>query len=183
MALEYISYIKTEKLFASWQVIQAIKESLQLEIKAMETKNAMATAEEYIDTLTMGNKVAGDMPHSSKISDATCDIAASYRQVMRRDYINAYNQITDEKYCIDLVDDKLGLAFRRLSPAQQKILKLFYWEKKTWAEVLTVLKEEKHFLSKNQAQSQRRIGIEKMTSISMITTEMYDRVIKLVEVE
>lgn len=182
MAVEYISYIQTENLIRAWPTIQGIKESLQIELKALEVKSS-DEEDDYIYTQVMGNKVLSDIPPSGKISDSTGNIAASYLQVINRDYYSTLEAIKKEKFCIELVDDKLDIAFRRLSLVQQNILKLFYLEKKIWAEVLDELKKEKCFYSKQQAQAQRRYAIEKMQSISKITVDAYLQVMKLVEVE
>lgn len=182
MAVGYISYIQTENLIRAWPTIQGIKESLSIELKALESKNS-DEKDDYILTQAIGNKVVSDIPPSGKISDTTGDIAASYLQVIERDYYSTLEAIKKEKFCIELVDDKLNIAYRRLSLVQQKILKLFYLENKTWAEVLEELKKEKHFFSKQQAQFQRRDGIYKIQTISKITVETYVSVMKLVEVE
>lgn len=182
MAVEYISYIQTENLFKAWPTIQGIKESLTLELKALVLKNS-DEKDDYILTQVMGNKVLSDIPPSGKISDTTGDTAASYLQVIERDYCSTLEAIKKEKFCIELVDDKLNIAFRRLSQIQQKILKLFYLDNKTWAEVLEELRKEKYFFSKDQAQQHRRRAIEKLQSISKITVETYVSVMKLVEVE
>lgn len=182
MAVEYISYIQTENLIRAWPTIQGIKESLSIELKALESKNS-DEKDDYILTQAIGNKVVSDIPPSGKISDTTGDIAASYLQVIEHDYYITLESIKKEKFCIELVDDKLNIAYRRLSLVQQKILKLFYLEKKIWAEVLDELKKEKCFYSKQQAQAQRRYAIEKVQTISKITVETYVSVMKLVEVE
>lgn len=182
MAQEYISYMQTENLFKAWPTIQGIKESLSLELKALEVRNSKEK-DDYILTQVMGNKVISDIPPSGKISDTTGDIAASYQQVINRDYYNTLEAIKKEKFCIELVDDKLDIAFRRLTPIQQKILRSFYLDNKIWSEVLEELKKEKCFLTKDQAQKYRRRSLEKVQSISKITVDSYLQVMRLVEVE
>ncbi|MDR7856047.1 hypothetical protein [Tissierella sp.] len=182
MAVEYISYIQTENLFKSWPTIQGIKESLSLELKALEVKSS-EEIDDYIYTQVVGNKVLSDTPPSGKISDSTGNTSTSYHQVVNRDYYSTLEAIKKEKFCIELVDDKLEIAYRRLNLLQQKILRLFYLEKKVWAEVVEELNKEKYFLSKQQAQCQRRESIYKIQSISKITVETYMQVMRLVEVE
>ena len=182
MGLEYISYIQTEEIFKAWPTIQGIKESLALELKVLDTASS-DEKDEYIYTQVVGNKVISDIPPTGKISDTTGDTATNYMKVINRDYYNTLEAIKKDKFYIELVDDKLNIGFKRLSPMQQQLLKLFYWEKKTWAEVLEELKKDKHFVSKHQAQVQRRCGIEKLQSISKITVEAYLKVMELVEVE
>ncbi|OZV12314.1 hypothetical protein CIW83_09450 [Tissierella sp. P1] len=183
MAVEYISYIQTENLIKVWPTIQGIKESLDRELSLYEYTNKIGSANSYIYTKVIGNKVISDIPPSGKISDTTGDTAVNIENMWDKDMKSIKNSLLEEKFCIDLIDDKLNIAFRRLSQMQQKILKLFYLDNKTWAEVLEELKVEKYFLSKQQAQFQRRNGIYKVQSISKITVESYLQVMKLVEVE
>ncbi len=181
MAVEYISYLQIEKLFTQWPVIQGMKESLQLEIDAIEKKQALATKEEYIDTLSVGNKVLTGTPPPSKTTDKTGEVAANYPQIMTSDYNSTINKIMEEKFYIGLVDDKLDIAFKKISTMQQQLLKLFYWENKTWAEVVDELRQTECYLSKYQAQIQRQHGIERMKNISKITTKAYDYVMDMME--
>ncbi|MGJ0847441.1 hypothetical protein ACR77J_12190 [Tissierella praeacuta] len=183
MAVEYISYIQTENLFKAWPTIQGIKESLGRELSFYKYTDKMGSADDYIYTKVIGNKVLSDTPPSGKISDSTGNTAVNIENMWNEDMQSIKKRLMEEKFCIDLVNDKLEIAYRRLSLIQQKILKLFYLDNKTWAEVLEELKVEKYFLSKQQAQLQRRNGIYKIQSISKITVETYVSVIKLVEVE
>jgi|GEM_PF-2333800 len=182
MSLEYISYIQTEKLFKAWPTIQGIKESLELELKTL-TMASSEEKDEYIYTKIVGNKVISDIPPTGKISDTTGEIATKYVSIIEQDYYETLETIKKDKFYIELVDDKMNIAFRRLNPTQQQLLKLFYWERKTWAEVLEELKKEKHFMSKHQAQTQRRLSLEKLQKISKITVDMYEYVMNLLEVE
>lgn len=183
MAVEYISYIQTEDLLKVWSTIQGIKESLDRELSLYKYTSKMGSADDYIYTKVIGNKVLSDTPPLGKISDNTGNTAINIENMWNEDMRSIKKRLMEEKFCIDLVNDKLEIAYRRLSLIQQKILKLFYLENKTWAEVLEELKAEKYFFSKQQAQLQRRNGIYKIQSISKITVETYVSVIKLVEVE
>lgn len=183
MAVEYISYIQTENLFKNWNTLLGVKESLALDIRTLVATPMQEEIDDYIYTAVVGNKVLTDTPPSGKISDITGSVAANYQQVIERGYLGTLESVKKEKFCIELVDDKLNIAFRRLNLMQQQLLKLFYWENKTWAEVLDKLKEDKHFITKHQAQSQRRNSIEKMQITSKINVEMYLFVMRLVEVE
>lgn len=184
MAIEYVSYIQTENLLRAWPTIQGVKESLALEIQALGNGVNKEEEDDYIYTQVVGNKVLDDIPPSKgKTSDTTGNISASYKQVMKRDYYSTLRAIRKDKFCIELVDDKLGIAFRRLSFTERRILELFYLDSKTWAEVLEELKKERNFMSRQKAQFQRRKAIERVQSISKITVGMYLQVMNLVEVE
>lgn len=182
MAQEYISYIQTENLLRNWTTIQGMKESLQIELTKLEKTNAEGK-DEYILSQVLGNRVLSDTPPSGKISDTTGNVATSYKKILNQDYYTTLEEIRKDKYYVDIVDDKLNIAFKRLPRTQGRILKLFYLECKTWAEVLDELKSDKCYFTKQQAQRRRREGIYKIQSISKITTDDYNHVIKLVEVE
>lgn len=184
MAIEYISYIQTENLLKSWPIIQGVKESLTLEIQALGDGVNQDEEDDYIYTQVVGNKVLSDIPPAvGKISDTTGNISASYKQVMKHDYYSTLKAIREDKFCIELVDDKLDIAFRRLSFIERKILECFYLKNKTWAEVLEELKKERNYMSRQKAQLERRKAIERVQSISKITVDMYLQVMDLVEVE
>lgn len=184
---EYISYIQTEKLFQAWPLIQGIKESIEKELEKVEQMQSIEEKEEaeYIYTKIVGNKELSDMPKPlGTVSDTTGNIAvADIRKIIRKDIQETRDRLLEEKFYIEMVDDKLNIAFKRLSRVQQRVLTLFYHENKTWAEVLDDLKQDKYFLSKHQAQIKRRHALEKIQRISKITVEMYDYVMKLLEGE
>ena len=182
MVQEYISYIQTEELFKRWPTLQGIRESLETELKLYQYTNKMGNADDYIYTKIIGNKELSDMPHSGKLSDTTGNMALNAEQMWNKDMDEMKKQLLEEKLYLDLIDDKLNIAFKRLSPTQQRILKLFYIENKTWADVLEQLKQD-NYMSKRQAQRRRQEAIEKIQSISKITVDMYDYVMNLVEVE
>ena len=182
MVQEYISYIQTEELFKRWPTLQGIRESLETELKLYQYTNKMGNADDYIYTKIIGNKELSDMPHSGKLSDTTGNMELNAEQMWNKDMDEMKKQLLEEKLYLDLIDDKLNIAFKRLSPTQQRILKLFYIENKTWADVLEQLKQD-NYMSKRQAQRRRQEAIEKIQSISKITVDMYDYVMNLVEVE
>jgi len=182
VAQEYISYIQTEELFKKWPTLQGIRESLERELELYECTSKTGITDDDIYTKIIGNKVLSDSPHSGKLSDTTGDTALNAEQMWDKDMKETKKHLLEEKLYIELVNDKLDIAFKRLSPTQQKILKLFYIENRTWAEVLEQLKRD-NYMSKDQAKRRRREAIEKIQSISKITVDMYDYVMKLVEVE
>lgn len=183
MAVEYINYIRTEELIRLWPTIQGIKESLAIELGKFINQDSQDEIDDYILSQVIGNKVLTDIPPSGKISDTTGDTATGYNNKLSREYDSSLSNIQEELHCISLVDDKLNIAFRRLSFTQQKILKLFYLEDKTWAETLDELKKEDCFITKQTAQRTRKDGIYKIQRIAKITTDIYLEVMKLVEVE
>jgi len=182
MAQEYISYIQAENLIKNWNTLLGVKESLALDIRSLGVEQNQEEIDDYIYTSVVGNKVLSDTPRSGKVSDTTGNTSASYQQVIKRDYCNALECLKKEKLHIEIVSDKLSIGFKRLSLLQQQIINLFYLENKTWTEVLDELKKDKYFISKRQAQFDRRKSVEEIQKISKITVDMYVYVMNLVEV-
>jgi len=174
-SLDHIRYHEVERLFAAWPVLEGILESLNVDIKAARARESIGTDEEYIYDLSIGNKVPDGMPKARELGDTTGNIAASYSSIMRHELENVRRELKEECMVIASVLDKLTIAFRRLSPLQRSILELYYWEKKTWKEILA----EKQYTSKAQAQRYRKTGIEKIRVIAKVTIEDYKAVMKL----
>ncbi|HHX60352.1 MAG TPA: hypothetical protein GX707_06395, partial [Epulopiscium sp.] len=93
MAQRCISYIQTENLLRQWQTIQGIKESLALELKALESGGDLVAPSEYICTKVLGNKVITGMSHPSGISDTTGNLATGYRQQIAKDFADTLDCI------------------------------------------------------------------------------------------
>lgn len=183
MATEYINYIQTEELIKLWPTIQGIKESLKSEYKKVLQNTPEQELNDLIYSQSIGNKALTGLPPSGNISDTTGNTALSYHQNIRNEENETINLILGEQHHICLVDDKLSIAFRRLTDIQRKIINCFYIEGKTWAETLDELKKEDYFISKQTAQRTRRDGIYKVQRIAKITRDTYLEVMKLVEVE
>lgn len=181
--MNYIRYQEAEKLFQMWPLLEAIRGSSLLELEAAGAKESIGTDEDYIYNLAIGNKVMSDMPFATtnEISHPTENIACNYPKIMKNDLRSIRKEIKEEILQLWLVDEKLKLAYKTLSPIQQHILKLYYWDKKTWSETLEDIKKEKLFCSKSQAQKHRKDGIEKIAMVSKITMEMYTDILKIVE--
>lgn len=179
--MSYIHYHEVEKLFTAWPTLDGILESLLIDLMATRAKNGLGSDEDYIYTMSIGNKALDNMPPSGKISDSTGNIVANYLKVMRMDKRELKGELNEEVFEVSIVIEKLNIAFRRLSPIRQKVLKLFYWEKLKWKEVSVSLNESGGFMSESSAKIERRRGIEKMASILKVTQEDYESVMKLVD--
>lgn len=179
--MNYIRYHETEKLFTAWPYLQDLLDNLSLDIMAARVKDSMGSADDYIYTMVIGNKALSNMPPAGKISDSTGNIAENYHKMMLYDRKAVKQEISVDIIEISLVVSKLEIAYRRLSFFQRRILQLYYWEDKTWKEIVAHLKCEGLFYSSRQIQEKRRAGIEKMTSVMTVTIETYESVMKLME--
>lgn len=178
--MDYIRYHEVEKLFEFQPTLEGMLESLSVDLIAARAKEPTGTDEDYIYNLCIGNKALDNLPPTGKITDSTSNIAINYIKIMRRNKNEVKNELKREMLEISLVIDKLNIAFRRLTPSQQQILKLCYWEKKTWKETMECIKEKNQYISLRQAQEQRRAALEKMTSIAKITIDTYKCIMKLI---
>lgn len=179
--MSLIRYHETERLFTAWPSLDAIFESLLVDLNAIRVKGSTGVDEDYIYNMCVGNKITDYMPPTVRISDSTYRVAANYAKAMRYDQRELRNELKGEVFEISQVLEKLQIAFRRLTPLQRCILELCYWDGKTWAEIMDYIKTQGQFYSKRQAQEQRRIGIEKMTRIMKVSIEVYEEMMKLVE--
>jgi hypothetical protein len=183
MGLNYISYQEAERLFEVWPILKQIKQSSAMELKLIEgLKNNAESVDEWIYTLSVGNKIIDGLPHPKTTSNPTERVAIEYSNAIAKDIFNSNNEIRVEIMLLCLIDEKLKIAFDGLTQLQQTILKLFYWQKMTWSEILSQLAEqEKEFISKRQAQMQRKDAIQKMAITSRITEKVYTDVMKIID--
>ncbi len=180
--MNYISYQEAEKLFEVWPMLKQIKQSSTMELKIIEElKNNAESIDEWIYSLSVGNKILDGLPHPKTASSPTERVAIEYGNIISKDIFNSNDKIKIEIMLLYLVDEKLKIAFDGLSQLQQKILKLFYWQKKTWAEILSQLADEDEFISRHQAQDQRKEAIRKIAITSRITVKVYTDVMKIVD--
>jgi hypothetical protein len=182
MGLNYISYQEAERLFEVWPILKQIKQSSAMELKLIEgLKNNAESVDEWIYTLSVGNKIIDGLPHQKTESSSTERVAINYSDIVDKNIIESRDDIKIEIVLLYLVDEKLKIAYDGLTQLQQKILKLFYWQKKTWAEILSQLADEEEYISKHQAQTQRKEAIQKMAITARITEKVYTDVMKIID--
>ena len=176
--MNYIRYHEAEYLFRKHHTLEAILECLSSELKHYSKE----LDSEYITGSSLGTGQNEIFIQSNKISDKTYSIASSnYADSINTNYLNAKAEIREDITIISMVLDKLNISFRRLSCIQQEILRLYYWDEKTWDEVIDAIKPKRSYISKGQAQRYRKSGIEKIRTICMIDIESYKKVVKLLD--
>ena len=141
--MDYIRYHEAERLFAAWPILEDTLERLLKSTELIDKKTLMGAADDCIYSLCIGNKALNDMPPTGQISDSTCNIAISYKKIMYYNQESIKSEIDNEILELSLTIDKLNIAFRRLTPIQQTILRLLYWESKSIVEVMEYMKQEK----------------------------------------
>lgn len=179
--MDYISYKDAERLFEVWPMLKQIKQSTVMELQLINGVNNKESIDEWIYTLSVGNKAIDGLPHSRTASSPTENVAINYDKNIAKDILNSKDEIQLELMVLHLVDEKLKIAFDGLSELQQEILKQFYWQKKMWSEIQLHLENKRQFMSIYQAQMQRKEAITKMTLTSRITEKVYTDVMKIID--
>jgi hypothetical protein len=189
--LDYIRYQETEQLFKAWPLLEAILESLKIDLliarKKSRNKESLAPDEDYIESMTFGSdKSLGFVPPVGSISDKTGSIAANYSKAMQQDirqYAAEWREFAKESgsdyLLIASVLDKIGIAFRNITKLQQDILRLYYWENKVWKEV----SREVSAKSVSALKAERDRAINKMAVIlkNSISYETYEKIREMVD--
>jgi hypothetical protein len=192
--LDYIRFHETEQLFKAWPLLDAILESLKVDLfvarSKSQNKENLASDADYIEGMVFGNKEISGVPPVGSISDTTGNIAANYSKVMSQDkmkYAEEWREfakeVGEEYFIIAPVLDKLSIAFRNLTKLQQDILKLYYWENKVWKEVRASISTDKNYKSESALKTERDRAIDKMAVIlsNSMEYETYQKIMKMVE--
>jgi hypothetical protein len=194
--LDYIRFHETEQLFKAWPLLEAILESLKVDLfvarSKSQSKENLASDADYIEGMVFGNKSMSGVPPVGSISDTTGNIAANYSKVMCQDkakYAEEWREFAEEvsvEYLmIAPVLDKLQIAFRNVTKLQQDILKLYYWENKVWKEVRASISTDKNYKSESALKTERDRAIDKMAVIlkNSMEYETYKRIMEMVEMK
>lgn len=189
--MDYIRFDETEKLFKAWPLLEAILESLKVDMfiarSKSQNKENLASDEDYIEGMVYGNKSMSGIPPVGSVSDSTGNIAANYSKVMQQDkktyseeWKDFAKEASKEYLIIAPVIEKLNIAFRNLTKLQQDILKLFYWENKVWKEVRASVSKGS---SESALKAERDRAIDKMAVILKNSMEYitYQKIMEMVE--
>lgn len=177
----YIRYHEVETLYKAWPTLEGILESLCVDLKQLKSVKGIDTQGEYIYSLTMRTRGYDDMPKGERLTDKTGELAVSYSDIMRHELKDVKHELKYEYFLIATVLDKLEIAYKRLAPLVRAILELYYWDNKTWEEIVSELEPQGQYISKSQAQRYRKAGIEKMRVILKVTVEDYNKIMELVD--
>ena len=179
--MSYIRYHEVETLYKAWPTLEGILESLCVDLKQLKSVKGIDTQGEYIYSLTMRTRGYDDMPKGERLTDKTGELAVSYSDIMRHELKDVKHELKYEYFLIATVLDKLEIAYKRLAPLVRAILELYYWDNKTWEEIVSELEPQGQYISKSQAQRYRKAGVEKMRVILKVTVEDYNKIMELVD--
>lgn len=171
-------YHEMENLLKQYKGIEGASESIKYELYGFSEGVDDNDVDDFISAMTLKGKpfdyVAVD--NGGYIGDKTGNIAMNYRKQLEKENEQLIKDLESELFILQLVLDKLNIGLRRLPSIQQQILWRFYVENKTWIEVLDLLDD---YISKDQAQRQRRDAIERLQVMCRITISQYQEVAKL----
>lgn len=178
--MEYITTQEIEKLLRLWHRIKKLQESLKVDLKNFNDADIDGT----IYTMVTGNKQISGMPFSSggDISDSTGTTALNYGSKIEYGNSEAADIIMTEIMALSAVDEKLGIAFHSLDQVQQKLIDLMVLRRCSWIEAIERIRQEGEYISKKQAQTQKRRALDYMQVVARIPVKTYEFVIGLVEV-
>ena len=177
----YIRYHEVETLYKAWPTLEGILESLCVDLKQLKSVKGIDTQDEYIYSLTMRARALNDTPRAGGLTDTTGNIAISYSEIMQHELKDVKHELREEYFVIATVLDKLVIAYKRLAPLVRAILEAYYWDNKTWDEIVSELEPKDQYISKAQAQRYRKAGMEKMRVILKVTVEDYKIIMRLVD--
>jgi len=170
----FIRYHEAEKLFMMYQTLQSILESLQLNLKGINEDNEI---DDTIYALIMGNKrLDRTVPMIGNVSDSTGSLAVKIpinQKILAK-------EITKDVLKLSIIIQKIELAKKNFSKKQTLIMELFYWGENTWGQVVNKIKP---VISVTSAKKERNCAVNKIVSISKITVEDYNWIVKLVKGE
>ena len=173
--MDYIRYIKFEKLFSLYNTIEALLESLQVDIESARNKENMEDPDDTILALCSRSFKLDGTPRAPEgtIADKTGDVVAMYKILNKKTQNNIVKEITKETFEIMDVLSKIKIAFKMIPEKNRRILMQKYWYNWTWDEIA-----KEHNIDKRVAQQKRRESIERMVKIARISEDAYDWIMK-----
>lgn len=180
-------YIRAEEMKELFSVVPLLKNmKLSLRTELQRCKNYSDDEDSFvIESMTFGNCELSDMPFAktNETSDKTSDIALEYHSKINneaKEAKKAIKEIVKEIYCIDIVIDKIEIGLNSIGRTQQEVLKLKYWEGKTWDEITEHLKTQKIFYSKKCVRDKAKLSVKKLNTASLIDLDIYKNVKTLI---
>ena len=187
--MNYITYSQVEELLRKVPLIQAYLKIKQREYSELviesRTSPQKITRDEILQTLSYGNHVLSDMPHSFPVhpDDKILRIIQETEEIMEleelaNDYVPMLKKIQDEIKTVGIVENWIYNALMILPKVQRVILTDFYCKDKEWKSILNKLKIEI-----TTAKRTRRKAIRKMLEAPKITQRQYQLCMEKLESE
>lgn len=147
------------------QVVEALKEYPGLKKKVLllryeQEHPARISDSEVIDSMALSRPICNGIKPSGFISDKTMRIAAQFRDEKDRLNQGTMMEIAQELHSIENKISKLEFYISQLEDDQAEVIRKYYFERKTWAE----LQQELH-LSPRTLIKRRNDGLDALISI------------------
>jgi DNA-directed RNA polymerase specialized sigma24 family protein len=168
-----MGYIRVPELDLLLQHFDGLKELLKaLRIQLDNIKNDREGEAVYA---AVTNRNFDDMPGTGRIADKTAKIALNLPRISG-EHREAIRELSREINLIGMVIDKLELAKRLLSPAEQKLIYLRHEHGRTLQEISTEIKCSKAKIQKNIGQA-----LERMAQACRIEQNEYQKVLQILK--
>lgn len=170
---DYINYQQVEELLKFYPVIESLTNSLQLELNIAYIENAEESDSEVIYALVLGNHKLDGMPRPPHIiSNKTCNVALIYKQAALKDASVKVKRLTKEILQLNMVLEKIDIAFESLEEDQKRAVEILCRGKKCTP--LSILDERRMKRDKRKA-------LENMAIIMRLSVDVYCEVVSKIK--
>ncbi len=164
----YIRRHEIEILLRNYQGIKAMAESLRLELQSVSAESQTDVIESFMfhrnfDALPKGKNT---------ITDKTGNIASRPTKMDTRAEIA--REISGELFLFSTVLQKMDIALNTLRPSEKEIIELRYFKNLTWIQIA-----DRTLVSIGSAQRCRAEAMKKITVVSRISIDDYNRLIEI----
>jgi hypothetical protein len=174
----YIRYQETEQLLKIYPNLQAMTESIKLQMSSLES--AEVTDDDILGMALPHTNFDG-VPSFSKgtTSDRTAKVALSYGSSMSHEEKEALQELQAELQLIEVIIAKLEISLGVLSPIQKEIVVLRYCKGLKWDAIEYIVNKDNYLMSVSAMKSRCKEGVERITIVCRITLSEYAGIMKL----
>ena len=168
----YIDYKHLSILLSKFLQLKALLRNLQLEFEGLTTKADASNAEgaitedEILYTLSIGNRILTDMPHSQPEPGAKMTNIIIRKDILAQTLPRELMQVI---YTIGEVVEKITVALNGLTDKERAIIERRDIQGEDWKEIT-----EKLALGADRLGQIRRDALEKMARTTRVTFEQYE---------
>lgn len=169
------TYSQVEFLLKYYPIIKAKTLQRGVELDNLLRYKQETTKSAAIEELTLASRDFGELKtYTGRVSDVTSWVALNYDLINSICYGQAQKQVIKEIRVFGNLALKAEIAIKGLEPRAQRIIKMAYWEKKTWGEI-----GKKLYLDKVWCQTLKRNGIRAMQKLITLDATEIDFLLKL----
>jgi Txe/YoeB family toxin of Txe-Axe toxin-antitoxin module len=165
-----------EELLIIYPELVAMQKSLKIEFQDINARQSIDDDDgyEYIYSHTVKRDVV-NLPsgYTGVVTDKTGNIASTYKKAIKKELKQAIKDISEDLLNITTIVEKLDVGMASLYGRRKKIISQLYWDQMSWKQIA-----KQNFVSERTAQTERNKALEKLIRVSMITLNMYGRIIK-----